>query len=404
MPEQLDFFRCLETALEPVFSLADYARIRPDLRAALEANKLFKDGYITEVECDRCGDDCPGNNALAIKYDQTTEKRFYTCPTGYLKNPVWLSADAAGGRQFDFNKLAELICAKSNLQPGGNDINNFRPIAHDQIAGETIALVYCRGLSREHNLIEFITEGFSHFHADKLFIITPCLDVLNTSGINNLKDTRLVTLKTILENDFNIIGIIKQKSHPLNPDYQFFRQGNAWLVSFSSKTVPVNNSAGMLYIRCLLGQPRKKLTSLELQHAVFPPPPKNSINGIPGKEDEEYFTGIKISADDRKELEDLQEQYSEADKLEDTEKANGLHGRMLVIAHRYQSKKDAQKEVPFIQDLKKYQKSISANLDRTIDDINESHPELAAHLKAFINRSRGFVYQPDKDIDWVTGP
>lgn len=207
MPE-LDFFHCLESALEPVFSATDYAQIPQALRNTFETNKLFRDAYLNEIECDKC-DACPENNALAIKYDQTTNRRFYTCPTGYLKNPVWLADDEVKGKQFDFDKLADLICAKSKIKSGGEtDVCgsvDIESIAYDQIDSITVAVTYCYYLRPE----EDVAKIFSMFNADVLFIITPSIDTVGR--IRQSQNTYPITLKTVVENDFDLRAFISQK-------------------------------------------------------------------------------------------------------------------------------------------------------------------------------------------------
>ncbi|MFH1231259.1 MAG: hypothetical protein V1709_07150 [Planctomycetota bacterium] len=214
MPE-LDFFRCLETALEPVFSATNYAQIPQDILAILNTNNLLKDTYLAEIECDKCGDDCPENNCFSIKHSEETNKYFYTCPTGYLKNPVWLTADAVKGKRFDFNCFSELIKEKSNLSSPklvhifSYDINE---VADGEINGKIISVVYCRGLGDGGfaNAFNVLKTGDI---VDTLIVITPTFEPLRTDDAQSLKNNNihLITLKTVFENGFDLRGIIKQK-------------------------------------------------------------------------------------------------------------------------------------------------------------------------------------------------
>jgi len=217
MPDKIDFFQCLESELEPVFDVKSYVQITPDLLKIIKANKLFKDAYLTEIQCDKC-DNCPEGNALDIKHDKLIDKYYYTCPTGYLKNPVLLSSDGVKGWQFDVNRLAELICDKSKLTPGGATNGDLckaevKSIARDIINGKNIAVTYWRGLSRCDNITELIADTASMFRAKTLLVITPSLEAvtLDSFQLPNTSIIYLLHLKTVFEKDFDIRDTIIKK-------------------------------------------------------------------------------------------------------------------------------------------------------------------------------------------------
>ena len=259
-------------------------------------------------------------------------------------------------------------------------------------------------MSYENDIINLIVDSFSMFRADLWVIITPSLDVANT--LKPLEHICPVTLKRVLEKDFDVSSIIKEMmaEKEVAQNNRFIKRGGAWLVSFAGETFPVKNSRGMPYIQYLLANRPKKFSSLELQKAIYPPPSGKADNpyrkiGEDSSEEESDFLN-KVSSDDFRELEDLQEQIEEAERNEGAQ-ASILRGKRDEILGRYQ-KEEKKPDTYFIAILKKLQKSISTAIDRAIDDIKESHSGLASHLQVFIKRSRGFAYQPDQDIDWQT--
>ncbi|MFH0888896.1 MAG: hypothetical protein V1871_06785 [Planctomycetota bacterium] len=403
----LDFFQCLETTLEPVFDTTAYSQIPQNILAILNTNNLFKDTYLTEIGCDKCGDDCPENNILTIKHDQHCNKYYYTCPTGYLKNPVWLPDESVKGKQFDFNRLKQLITKELNLATDYTDYsdNNFYPLGIGTVGGQKVLAGYLTGLNTDNleNKILSIRKNIADY---PILVFSPSFEVVKTDDIQLLEDNHIisVTVRELLEKDFDVMKAIKQKLVESLPDNQFIKHSDAWLISFAGKTIPVKNSRGMPYIQYLLTNRHKKITSLELQKAIYPPPPGKSDAlyrkfGEDSSTEESDFLN-KVSSKDFRELEDLQEQIEEAERNEDTQVSILREKRDKILGRYQQDKKKP--DTYFVSILKKLQKNISTAIDRAIDDIKESHPELASHLKAFIIRSRGFTYQPDSEIDWQT--
>lgn len=403
---ELDFFHCLETALEPVFSATDYAQIPQEILSILNTNNLLKDTYITEIECDKCGDDCPENNIREIKHDEHTNKYFYTCPTGYLKNPVCLTDDAVKGKQFDFNKLDELICAKSNLviRPDlkYHFINNdmATEIGFSEISGKTVAVIFYQGLNNDNFTVR-LTFVRNAINPKILIVITPSFDVLLTHEAQLLENsnTYLITLKTVFENDFNVTKIIQRKLQPENPEYQFFQQGEFWTITFKGKTIHMKPDGGYEYIQKLLEHPNKGLNSLQLEQLVHPPPefkPNETQFDIEGDKPEDR-PSLKIDSKTKKELTELQEELSDAEKDEDI-------GRKEKCKEKISEILSSGKITRQSNELTRAQERISKAIERVFKDIEKSHPQLHAYLKSTISMYSGFKYTPPDVINWQTTP
>ncbi|MDI6733384.1 MAG: hypothetical protein QME51_04595 [Planctomycetota bacterium] len=226
---QIDFFQCLESALEPVFDYQTYSKLHPDLIGTLQKYKLFQDDYLTEISCDRCMD-CPEENILEIKYDewQGVKRYFYTCPTGYLTNPVILPDEVVKGKRFDFNRLSELICENSKLRPS-NNCGNIQDITYDEIAcdeinGQSVRVVYCIGLSRTDNITRWVNKVYQEINSKILLVITPSLNAVCSDDARILENSNiyLITLKTVLENGFDLTGIITEKISKEKPSVKVF--------------------------------------------------------------------------------------------------------------------------------------------------------------------------------------
>ncbi|MBI5780033.1 MAG: hypothetical protein HZA49_11355 [Planctomycetes bacterium] len=205
----MNIFDALETRLEPKFNNIKFRELEPtDTVKQFCELGLLKQVPIDKFSCDQCWENCRG-----LSIGLVNGKLGGICPSGFLETPHQLTPDETQGWQFDFNRLAELICAKSNLVPGGEEkTGNLMPIAYEQINGKNMAVIYGYGFG--YDLIhpeEVIADCFGMFRADELFIVVPSNAALLIGGINSLRNTHLITLKNVLRNNFDISDIIKRK-------------------------------------------------------------------------------------------------------------------------------------------------------------------------------------------------
>lgn len=201
----MNIFDFLETCLEPKLNNIKFNELEPPetVKKFIDSG-LFKKIPITEADCNECPENCRGLNA-----EVADGKLIHTCPTGFLETPRELSPEETQGWQFDFSRLAELICDKSKLKYGGhNEVNDFKAIAYDEINGKTITVVYHSGLSGKNGVIDLARDCFSLSRTDLLVLITPSLDIANT--LKQLENIYPITLKTVLEKDFNAANIVNE--------------------------------------------------------------------------------------------------------------------------------------------------------------------------------------------------
>ncbi|HLD36289.1 MAG TPA: hypothetical protein VJC37_06170 [Planctomycetota bacterium] len=183
--------------------------------------------------------------------------------------------------------------------------------------------------------------------------------------------------------------------------YQFFKQGKIWTMTFNSETIPLQDSAGMKYIRLLLYEPGKKWSAFNLHGTANPAPPEVMKSGefcadikktnLRGRKSTALSKGRRIY---------LFRRYSELKELIGDAETNNDIG----AAEKYGKElfKISDTLAPFAKDdLIIKQESISKAIERSIKEIDKVHKQLANHLRVFIHTKGGFSYAPDdRGINW----
>lgn len=171
---------------------------------------------------------------------------------------------------------------------------------------------------------------------------------------------------------------------------QFFKQGKIWTLTFSDKTIPLQDCAGMKYIKMLLSEPGKKLTVHDLDMTN---PVRDHTSDKQKSKILDKATRIRLS----KRITELKE------LIADAENDNDIGAKEKYTEELFKSQDQLSSVVK--NEVTVRQESISKAIERSIKEIDKVHNHLASHLRAFVDTKGGFSYAPDdKNINWQTTP
>jgi len=206
---------------------------------------------------------------------------------------------------------------------------------------------------------------------------------------------------------------------PKIPDYAFIKKGDFWQIAYNGIDTLLKDTTGLNYIAELIKNPKQGISVMFLLSEMdsnYSPAATGRFKKMKREELEEQGIGnvggdgTQKTADALTEKEfkevinDLNAELQEAEDNLDSYRIEEIKDKkeeFLEWASReYGITEDHHTSRVIEGPDEKARKAVSMAIKRAIDNIGEEIPDLALHLKHFIQKGKTCTYYPDREIPW----
>ncbi|UBU18133.1 ATP-binding protein [Nonomuraea gerenzanensis] len=223
--------------------------------------------------------------------------------------------------------------------------------------------------------------------------------VLSRAGLAQALQARgddASTLIEQLERDAAELGMLLRLPAPDTGTFHF--DGEVWAVTFAGRTVHLPDSKGLADLRILLARPGSDVPAVELLN-----PPGGQVviaaRGMGGDDvlDDEARTRY------RRRLELLDEEIDRAVHLGQDHRAADLDAERQALLDELRAAAGLGGRPRRLGDeAERARKAVTNRIRNTLRQLDQRHPELAAHLRASVSTGSTCRYQPASEVSWNT--
>jgi hypothetical protein len=177
--------------------------------------------------------------------------------------------------------------------------------------------------------------------------------------------------------------------------YVFQRKGKHRMLAFNSEIEITSETNGNWYIEQLLAKPNVAFRCTHLESLLAGFAEETSTGSIGELVDMETLKCYR----DR--LQEIDEEFEEATRFNDPTRQERLGDERQAILDQIKSAQGLGGRVRQKFDAERSRKTVCKAISRSIDAIQEVHPQLGLHLQKSIQLGLEVSYTPDVVIDWL---
>lgn len=205
------------------------------------------------------------------------------------------------------------------------------------------------------------------------------------------KDNLEIFLEFISDGSFKKIPSRQAANKIHAPDYHFIKDAAGWTVSYEGSETQLPEVKGFYDIQKLLSQPRQLFHCAELMGSAV-------------NEKGENVFDTKAKRDYEKKIVILQKDIQEAEEHSDFARLEKLQDEYdQLIDHLSQSLGLNRKTRQTGSTVERARSAVTWRIRSAIGKIESHHPQLGAHLSNAIKTGTFCSYQPERNLNWITG-
>ncbi len=184
----------------------------------------------------------------------------------------------------------------------------------------------------------------------------------------------------------------------------FIREGEFWTIGFAGRVVRLKESKGLHDLALLLRSPGRQVAAIDLASS-----PLSESSGTAGRRELgsslEGDAGPALDAEARRSyrarLEELEEDATEAERMNDTERASRVRSeREFLLAELAAAVGLGGRARRMGDPAERARKAVTWRIRQAIDRIESVHPELGRHLRRSVRTGALCGYDPPEPTSW----
>lgn len=192
----------------------------------------------------------------------------------------------------------------------------------------------------------------------------------------------------VLEELRNRLGVGEQ------PNGNSFRLvGESYQIHFEGKPITLPNSVGLWYLRELLSHPNQSFDPIELEAA------RTGVNGRSSASSQGESFDFEARRQYAQKLAEIEEEISEAAEFNDQGRLEKLQEERQAIIDHVTKASGKGGKARVTTDASRARKNIRQQLQREIERMKRTSPELAEHLRIAF-QGDALCYRPTVDPQW----
>lgn len=183
---------------------------------------------------------------------------------------------------------------------------------------------------------------------------------------------------------------------PPGASAEFRRRGPVWSLGFDGRTVHMPDAKGLRDLHVLLGRPGTDVAAVRLLS-----PEGGAIVVAARRMGGDAVLDEEAKAQYRRRLSRLDEEIDRAVELGDDHRATEYDRERAALLNELRAAAGlAGRDRRLGDEAERARKTVTARIRDTLRKLEQTHPELAAHLRATISTGTTCAYRPEGEITW----
>jgi hypothetical protein len=180
---------------------------------------------------------------------------------------------------------------------------------------------------------------------------------------------------------------------PGRPANVFRRDHDIWTLVFDGVEARLPNTKGLCDLHTLLANPRIEVPATSL------------VTGAILSADAAPVLDVRAKAEYRRRLDDLDRELDRAGRHGDAEREETLEReRQALLGELRRAAGLGGRDRGLNDQRERLRKAVTARIRDTMRRLDDRHPPLAAHLRAYVRTGTVCVYAPAEPVSWDLGP